>query len=245
MFKFYEVGGKVRDELLGLKSKDYDYVVVPDLEKMTKGTSMENIFDLLIEYLKLEGYMIFLTTPRMFTIRARFPTGHKNSGITADFVIARKEIGYKEGTREPIIVPGTLYDDLQRRDFTVNAIAKDIETGQYIDYFGGAADLDLGFLRTPIDANITFADDPLRLLRAIRFEVTKDLVIDIDIQNILWGFDYESKFHVVSEERIREELYKCFKYNTLETMKILSNFPELRDYIFQNTKLWLKPTNEL
>ena len=242
MFKFYEVGGKVRDEFLGTKSKDIDYVAVREVE-LGKDITIEDVFDLLVLYLKFKGFEIFLTTPRMYTIRAKFPKSHKNAGITADFVIARKEIGYKEGTREPIIVPGTLLDDLTRRDFTVNAIAKD-EEGNIYDPFDGINDINLRLLRTPISGHITFTDDPLRLLRAIRFSITKNFVISDEISDMIVHFNYKEMFKVVSEERIREELHKCFKHNTLETLGTLEYYWQLRNYIFTRTKLWLKPTNE-
>lgn len=246
MFTFFEVGGKVRDELIGLNSKDIDYVVVPDMEYvrmklLDKG--IDTVYRMLIAYLEIEGYTIFLQTPKMFTVRAKFPIGHKYEGITADFVLARKEVGYKEGTREPIVVPGSLFDDLQRRDFTVNAIAKS-ENGDIIDFYDGVRDLKEKILRTPISGNITFDDDPLRLLRAIRFHITKGFKIDEPIKDYITNFDYRNKFQVVSEERIREELYKCFHHDTLLTLKVLNNFSNLRDYIFTETYLWLKPTNE-
>lgn len=239
MFKFYEVGGKVRDELLGIPSKDIDFVAVPEARVLT----IDKIFKHLTSYLKLLGYEIFLVTPEMFTIRAKFPKDHKNAGIVADFVLARKELSYIEGTRTPIVVPGTLYDDLARRDFTVNAIAKD-EDGNYIDPFDGIRDLKIKLLRTPINGDITFEDDPLRLLRAIRFKVTKEFMFHTSIIFSLMKFDYVNKFHVVSEERIREELYKCFKHNTSHTLSLLTKYHNLSKYIFNKTNLWLKPTNE-
>jgi len=241
MFKFYEVGGKVRDEILGLHNKDIDYVAVPSDLSSVQGVGQ--LFWILGEYLREQGYQIFLETPECFTIRAKFPKGHKNDGMTADFVLARKEIGYVEGTRNPIIVAGDLYDDLRRRDFTVNAMAKD-ENGGIIDFFNGQKHLKQRVLKTPIKGEVTFGDDPLRLLRAIRFAVTKGMMIDVEIDVILHTFDYQAKFGVVSEERIREELYKAFKHNTVMTMNMLFNYQGLMKYIFKNTKLWLKPTNE-
>lgn len=240
MFKIYEVGGKVRDELLGVQSKDIDYVAVSDI---VDRSDARETFIRLSDWLKSEGYHIFLETPSCYTIRAKFPEDHINKGMTADFVLARKEVGYKEGTREPIVVPGTLLHDLARRDFTINAIAKDID-GKIYDPFNGKLDLELRILRTPISEEVTFQDDPLRILRAIRFAVTKRFNIDESICAIIEQFDYENKFSMVSEERIREELYKCFKHNTLRTLAMLNRFTPLRDYIFKRTKLWLKPTNE-
>jgi len=240
LFKYYEVGGAVRDELMGQQSKDIDYVAITDLDRLTKGTTIEDVWNLFVQDIKLRGFEIYLITPRVYTIRAKMPAG----AITADFVLARKEVGYEEGTRNPIVVPGTLYDDLERRDFTMNAIAKDPTTGQYIDPFGGQKDIKLKILRTPINGSITFEDDPLRFLRALRFAITKGFQISHDIQVLLHSFDYDKKFGVVSEERIREELYKCFKHDTLRTLTHLNEFFALKNYVFKRTNLWLKPTNE-
>ena len=194
------------------------------------------------ENLRQDGFEIFLETPDCFTIRAKFPTDHKHQGV-ADFVMARKEVGYIPGTRTPIVVPGNLYDDLERRDFTLNALAKDSD-GNIIDYFNGMEDLKNGILRTPLDCNVTFDDDPLRILRAIRFSITKGFKIEETCINVIREYDYDSKMFVVSEERIREELYKCFKTNTLRTILTLNEYSKLRDYVFKKTTLWLEPTNK-
>lgn len=242
MFTFYEVGGKVRDELMGLKSKDVDYVAVPD-DQMLNVINIGLLFETLKIQLENDGYEIFLVTPDCFTIRAKFPKYHRFSGTVADFVLARKEIGYKEGTREPVVVPGTLWDDLARRDFTVNAIAK-AENGTLYDPFRGIEDIKSRILRTPIHGALTFDDDPLRLLRAIRFAVTKGFVLSHAVESYLTNYDYENKFAVVSEERIREELHKAFHHDTLLTLEYLNSYQNLTQYIFKRTKLWLKPTNE-
>jgi tRNA nucleotidyltransferase/poly(A) polymerase len=242
MFKFYEVGGKVRDEILEIESKDVDYVAVPGEDLLKDVNSAHSMFNILEGYLKEEGFEIFLVTSDCFTIRAKFPQGHKYSGV-ADFVMSRKEIGYIPGTRTPLVVPGTLYDDLERRDFTLNALAKD-DDGNIIDYFGGLEHLRKGYLKTPIDCKITFDDDPLRILRAIRFCITKGFFISPYMDGVMQDYDYETKMPVVSVERIREELYKCFKHDTIKTLKTLHEFPALRNYIFKENILWLKPTLE-
>lgn len=249
-FKFYEVGGKIRDEFLGIKSKDVDYVAVPSKEVFDKIHPREPqpspamlVFDELKDYLEKQKFEIFLVTPRCYTIRAKFPEGHKYQGI-ADFVMARKEVGYIPGTRTPIVEPGNLYDDLLRRDFTVNALAKDPDTGEIIDYFGGLKDIKEKLLRTPLPPIITFDDDPLRILRGIRFSITKRLRVSEDMWQAMKAYDYLDKMPVVSEERIREELTKCFKCNSSLTLGWLSELTDLRDYIFKNTNLWLKPTSE-
>ena len=243
MFKFYEVGGKIRDEFLGLPNKDVDYVAVPCEEALKQRLSACEMFTVLCDYLKNEGFEIFLITRECFTIRAKFPRGYKYQGV-ADFVMARKEVGYIPGTRTPIVEPGNLYDDLSRRDFTVNALAKDPDTGEIIDLFEGRDDLKIKRLATPLDVETTLNDDPLRILRAIRFKITKGFLFDSELDAAIMYYPYEERMHVVSEQRIREELLKCFKYSTLETLKVLNDYEPLRDYIFTRTNLWLKPTNE-
>ena len=242
MFKFYEVGGKVRDEILGLVSKDVDYVAVPSEDLLKDVSSAHTMFGILEGYLKSEGFEIFLVTADCFTIRAKFPKDHKYQGV-ADFVMARKEVGYIPGTRQPMVVPGTLYDDLERRDFTLNSLAKD-EDGSIIDFFNGMEDLKNGILKTPLDCKVTFDDDPLRILRAIRFSITKGFKMEAKMALVIQYYNYPEKMPVVSAERIREELFKCFKHDTYETIQMLNEFPTLKVYIFKSTNLWLKPTME-
>lgn len=241
-FTMLEVGGKIRDEILGLKNKDVDYVAVPNESLLKELTDAPSMFQVLVSYLKDEKFEIFLETADCYTVRAKFPEGHIYEGV-ADFVMARKEIGYIPNTRTPIVVPGTLYDDLERRDFTVNALAKD-SAGNIIDFFNGVNDLKKGILRTPLDVKQTFDDDCLRIIRGIRFCITKGFTLDPDVEVEMLNYDYESKMCVISTDRIREELHKCFKVNTLKTILILNKFEKLRDYIFTRTNLWLKPTNE-
>lgn len=249
-FKFYEVGGKIRDELLGLTNKDVDYVAVPTEAVYSKIHPCEAqlsparlMFKALKSYLEEQKFEIFLVTPECYTIRAKFPEGYKYQGV-ADFVMARKEVGYVPGTRIPIVEPGNLYDDLSRRDFTVNAMAKDPDTGEIIDYFNGKTHLARRLLVTPLDPITTFDDDPLRILRGIRFSITKRLLVSQDMWQVMKSYDYFNKMPVVSEERIREELTKCFKCNSSLALGWLSELTELRDYIFTKTSLWLKLTNE-
>jgi tRNA nucleotidyltransferase/poly(A) polymerase len=241
MFKFYEVGGKIRDEILGLQSKDVDYVAVPSESLLEKYKSAHEMFVVLETFLLNEKFEIFLSTPDCFTIRAKFPKDHKYQGV-ADFVMARKEIGYVEGTRTPIVIPGTLKDDLERRDFTVNAMAKG-DDGKIIDLFDGMNDLKRMVLITPLPPEQTFNDDPLRVLRAVRFAITKGFSLKF-LDYYINNYDYENKMGVVSSERIREELFKCFKHDTMGTLDMLNDYPTLKRYIFENKLMWLKPTME-
>jgi tRNA nucleotidyltransferase/poly(A) polymerase len=242
-FKFYEVGGKIRDELLGLTNKDVDYVAVPTDELFKHGYTAEQMFTILLDYLHSKKFEVFLVTEDCYTIRAKFPEGYKYQGV-ADFVMARKEVGYIPGTRSPIVKPGNLYDDLSRRDFTINAMAKDPDTGKIIDYFDGKRDLAHMCLRTPLDTETTLNDDPLRILRAIRFKITKGFLFDSYLDACIMYYPYEEKMKVISEERVREELVKCFKHSTYKTLQVLEIYDSLRDYIFKHTNLWLKPTSE-
>lgn len=235
-FKEYLVGGAVRDEIIGLSNKDLDYVFV--FEELDENQTAEECFNEMYQNIRERGE-IFLSTPSCYTIRYK----DKVTKEVKDVVMARKEVGYIPGTRTPIVKPGTLYDDLERRDFTLNALAKD-EDGTIIDYFNGLDHLKFKILITPLDANVTFNDDPLRLLRALRFSITKDFRMCDDIWNELNNFDYDEKMSVVSTERIREELFKCFKHDTLKTLDKLNEFKYLRNYIFKNNLLWLKPTME-
>ena len=247
MFKMYEVGGCVRDEILGLKSKDIDYVAVPSEDLLKDVSSANTMFGILEDHLRSEGFEIFLVTSDCFTIRARFPKEHRYEGV-ADFVMARKEVGYVPDTRQPIIVPGTLYDDLIRRDFTLNALAKD-EDGTIIDYFDGMWALENKILLTPQDSIKTMLDDPLRLLRSFRFSITKGFDISPRIWETCHSDNVIEKLEkVVSQERIRDEVYKMMKHDTLKTLdlfeKIKYTNPKILEIIF-GRGLWLKPTNEL
>lgn len=235
-YKEFLVGGAIRDEILGVKSKDLDYVFVFD--HLPEEITSEECFDEMFKIINQKGE-IFLSTPSCYTIRYK----DKITKEIKDVVMARKEIGYLPNTRIPIIRPGTIYDDLERRDFTINALAKD-ENGEIIDYFNGLRDLNDMILRTPLPTEQTFNDDPLRILRAIRFSITKDFIIPEPMSIIIDTYDYETKMSVVSNERIREELLKCFSNNTYKTLKMLNKYPTLSEYIFKVNNLWLKPTLE-
>jgi len=244
MPKIFKVGGCIRDSFLGIDSKDIDFTFVLD----NTDRSVEEGFQIMTQYMEHKEFTIFLSTPEMFTIRAKFPKGDPNEGLVADFVLARKEIGYKPGTRQPILELGTIEDDLKRRDFTLNAMAID-EDGNLIDLFDGKNDLDAKILRTPLDPRITMMDDPLRILRALRFSITKGFEIHPTIWNAMRQDEILEKLKVtVSAERIREEVFKMMKHDTPETLRLLHDvdihhIPGFLDLVFSKG-LWLKPTFE-
>ncbi len=245
--KLYQVGGCIRDELLGVKSKDIDYSVVIESsgsEQIGVTTGLE----LLESHLVASGYTIFLKTPDTFTFRAK----NNQTGEIADFVLARHEIGYDESSRKPDVVLGTLAQDLARRDFTINAMARD-EFGNLIDLFDGQTDLTNRVLKTPLDPTDTFLDDPLRLFRALRFCITKQMKLDPSIWSGLANhLIYDKLWKVVSADRIREELHKMFSFDSEKSLRLLVEFsgkisqvsPTFLSDCFSKTGLWLKPTNE-
>lgn len=242
MPRISEVGGCVRDGLLGVKSKDIDFTFVLDNLDQT----VEQGFTEMEKWMTDKGFKIFVTKPDMFTIRAKFPVDSPHAGLDADFVMARKETGYIPGTRSPILELGTLEDDLVRRDFKCNAMARD-EDGTLIDLFGGQEDLKNKILDTPLDPYITFMDDPLRILRCWRFSITKSFTIHDRLLIVMNNTEILDKLEqVVSQERIREELIKMFKFNTIETLLLLNDMqikiPRLYSILFK--EMWLKPTFE-
>lgn len=224
--RLYMVGGFVRDELIGKKSKDIDYAVEADSYQHMK------------EWVAANG-KIFLESPEHFTIRAHVK-GHQ----PADFVLCRKESGYTDGRHPDKVEPGTLFDDLARRDFTVNAIAKDAE-GNYIDPFNGREDLKAMTLKcvgNPLDR---FTEDALRVMRAMRFSLTKGFRIDTDTKLAMWNPDVLGKLkNKISTERKQDELTKCLAHDTIATLKFLHDMGiEFQQAVFTG-KLWLKPTTE-
>ena len=233
---FYAVGGAVRDGLLGIPSKDWDYTAV-----MAGVDTFDEAWNGLREHLTSEGYSIFLESPQYQTIRARFPQGHPKSKQTADFVLAREEGPYSDGRHPDWVRPGTLLSDLSRRDFTVNAIAQDAETGEYIDPWGGRQDLQDGMLRAVGNAEDRLTEDPLRAFRALRFLVTKDLIISGALTDALrrnyGGMDS------VSTDRIRDEVGKMFRHDVSRSIGVLSSYPRYLDIIVDRG-IWFKATTE-
>lgn len=240
-YDLYEVGGRIRDYYLGLESKDIDYTVVIRSLKL-----YNDPYDEFVKQIEDEGYDIYENKKSMFTVRARFPIGHQFEGLTADFVIARKELGYTSKSRLPLTKYGSLEDDLIRRDFTVNALAKN-KKGKIIDLFNGLKDLNDRILRTPTDTAISFNQDPLRILRAFRFSITKGLSFSDEITSQIQLFDTD-RMKIVSKERIRNELIKMFKYNTPGSLRLLYGISNLNsglyEYIINIDRLWFKPTFE-
>jgi tRNA nucleotidyltransferase (CCA-adding enzyme) len=222
--KLYRVGGCVRDKILGVKSKDIDFSVEAPS------------FDAMRDEIVRRGGEIFLEKPEYLTIRARVP----ELGA-ADFVLCRKDGDYIDGRRPEDVEPGTLMDDLSRRDFTMNAIAED-EDGRLIDPFSGQLDMILKVIHCVGNTRERFEEDYLRMLRALRFSITKSMGLSLEIRLCLQS-DMADKIADVAEERVREEMLKCFRADTMRTLQLLEEFPLVKGAVFSG-KLWLKPTME-
>lgn len=245
MFQFAEVGGAVRDKFLGVDSKDVDFVAIPINPK--RFANADEAFATLVSVLKVDGFEVFLETPEFFTVRAQVPTWHpvRKRTTVADFVLARKDGPSSDGRRPDFVLPGTLMDDLQRRDFTVNAMA--ILDGELVDPFGGREDLENNLLRFVGNPTDRIAEDGLRVMRAFRFCITKGFMIEQETFSAL-NSDFAAEMLMkVSIERIREELEKMFFVDSVGTMKLLCQLVSLRgntalqDAIFRDG-LRLMPT---
>lgn len=226
MTEIFEVGGCVRDEIMGITPKDIDFSVVTDsFETMEKVVSDA-------------GMKVVQRKPEFGTILAvaRQPFRGHTGGL--DFVWARVDGPSSDGRRPDWTRPGNLSEDLSRRDFTCNAIAKD-EQGNLIDPFNGVQDIQSGIIRCVGNALDRMNEDPLRAIRALRFAVTKGFWIDPSVDNAIRVVSH--KMHTVSKERQREEMEKMFSFDTVASMDILAKFPTLRDAIFSDG-LRLMPT---
>lgn len=207
----FVVGGFVRDKLLGRPCKDIDVVCLGDAIALANAVSA-----------------LFVPQPKVSWFK-NFGTAHFNvKGYDVEFVGARKE-SYQQDSRNPVVEQGTLQDDQERRDFTINALAfsvLDYQPGEYdqpilhtalhpgtgsheisvIDPFNGIEDLEKGIIRTPLAPEKTFSDDPLRMLRAIRF--ASQLGFTIEPNTLLGISDAAHRISIISQERITDEFNK-------------------------------------
>ena len=191
----YLIGGFVRDKLLGRETRDADIVCAGDGMELANAVSKK-----------------FSPQPRVSYFK-NFGTAHfrTEDGFDIEFVGARKE-SYQFESRKPSVLPGTVADDQLRRDFTINALAISLNKenfGELIDPFEGIKDLEAKLIRTPQDPAQTFSDDPLRMMRAIRFATQLNFTID----PITWnGIKVSAeRISIISQERITDELNKILQ----------------------------------
>ena len=190
----YAVGGCVRDFFLERPSKDIDFVTV--------GSGIE-LAEIVAERLGKGTHLC---------VFRNFGTAQvKRRDIELEFVGARRE-SYDRNSRKPVVEDGTLEEDLSRRDFTVNALAICVNAGRFgelIDLFGGLADMERRILRTPLDPDITFSDDPLRMMRAIRFATQLEFTIYPETFEAIRR--NAERIRIISHERVIDELMKIMQ----------------------------------
>jgi poly(A) polymerase len=188
----YLIGGFVRDKLLGRNSKDADVVCVGNGIALAEAVSATFVPKLHVSFFKTYG-----------TAQIKLP-----NGFDVEFVGARKE-SYQATSRNPQVEAGTLEDDQNRRDFTINAMAISLNSNDYgvlIDPFGGIADMEHKIIRTPLDPDITFSDDPLRMMRGIRFATQLGFEIESSTYEAIAR--NKERLKIISQERITDELNK-------------------------------------
>lgn len=189
-YKFFLVGGFVRDLILERKSNEMDFLVIGD------GIEFANEF---AKELEIKSVIVYRT----------FGTAHFNyADFSLEFVGARKE-SYNKNSRKPDVTIGSFEDDIGRRDFTINTLAISLnenDFGELVDHYEGLNDIKNKIIKTPVDPIITFNDDPLRIMRAFRFASQLDFKVHdsiLDAANQLRG-----RLRIVSQERITDELLK-------------------------------------
>lgn len=207
----YVVGGFVRDSLLQRRNKkDIDIVCIGSGVKLAQAVAKALNLKTKVKVFKNFGTAMF-----------------KTQGFEVEFVGARKE-SYQRDSRKPIVEDGSLEDDQNRRDFTINAMAICLnkrDYGRLIDPFNGLDDLKNEIIRTPLDPRITYSDDPLRMMRAIRFSTQLNFKIE---EKSLEAISSEAeRIKIISQERITEELHKI----------ILSKKPSIGFKLLFNTGL--------
>ena len=201
--KLYLVGGILRDRALGLPpGNDLDLVLEGDAVALAQFLYKRGVAQHYpVEYPRFGTAMIHVADP----------TAPDAPGSAVELVSARAE-SYHEDSRKPDVRPATLHDDVLRRDFTINTLLENLHTGETLDLTGQAwNDLRAGVLRTPLEPRVTFFDDPLRMLRAVRFAARFDFEIEPETWRAICEEAERLRPPQIAHERIREEFVKIAK----------------------------------
>ena len=222
--RIFEVGGSIRNEILGIPPSDRDFsVLAPGYETMKS-------------YLLSRGATIFQERPQFVAIRAKLP----ELGAV-DFTLARKESFYTDGRHPDSISPAeSIEQDLCRRDFRMNAIARELGMSELIDPFNGQYDISHKLIQPVGCALDRFNEDKLRIIRAIRFSCQLGFEISNEILDAINQFTIDD-FVNVSKERLQIELVKAFSSNTRRALEYFWMFPYFTTLLLEK-KLWLEPT---
>ncbi len=215
----YAVGGYVRDQILGIETKEIDFVVGGDGPLFAKKVKQQLSGKGLVVYQQFGTASVVVDDLRL------------------EFVSAREE-SYQKESRKPLVAKSSLMSDLARRDFTINTLALSVNKdrfGKMVDPFEGLKDLKAEIIRTPLDPDRTFSDDPLRILRAARF--ASQLSFRIDLHTLKSMENQRERLKIVSQERITDEVLKMLShprpsigFQILKQTRVLDIvFPELAE----------------
>ena len=247
--KLYLVGGTIRDKLLDKPfNNDIDFAVEAPSYDIMKSSLISTlglkIWQEREAFTSLRGHIPLEALPGRLQEWLPPPAPHDptRAQINADFTLCRKDGFYSDSRHPDTVEPTDIYDDLSRRDFTINAIAVD-EAGNVLDPFNGQTDLTRRLLQTVGHPGERFAEDPLRLLRALRFCVTHRLKIADHTNAYMLDQDLVDKLEHVSTERIQTELHKAFVADTMRVIELLYYYHRIARKCFTD-KLWVKPTME-
>ena len=239
----YLVGGTVRDILLGRTiGKDIDIAV--------EASSYQEMKD----YVLSRGFVIWQEREQFGTFRGAMPRAcmfefnipipeSKRDVVDVDFTLCRTECGYADHRHPTSVSPGTIYDDLKRRDFTVNAVAMG-QKGILIDPHDGFRDAGRKILKCVGNPWERLDEDALRILRALRFMVTHNLEPVTGLIMALTDKNLVASLNLLPLERIYGEIEKMFAHDTNRTLQLFGHYSSIRDACFSRTKLRLKPTLE-
>lgn len=251
--KLFLVGGAVRETFLGQppeKIKDYDFAVEAES------------FEEMVEELKTKyNATIWQARPEFVTVRARASLPYKSFGglvvprkprnpesfghvcVDADFTLCRKEAMYHDNRHPSEVTPADIWTDLTRRDFTMNAIAI-TEDGGLFDPYDGRAHMATRQLHTVGFAENRFEEDPLRMLRALRFSIVHGFKFSAEIEDAFWSKTLYG-LKTLPVERIQSELNRALQHNWWNTMATLTKYPMLAELLTNHfPRLWFKATTE-